>query len=194
MRKQIAAAAGITAALVLAGCGTTAAVDSTPAASPPAVVPAPPAPVPAGTTVTVSIAHLDGTPQRTVRIRMDKVTEPAPPDPAAAMPDGTNLLAAPRGSHIAAARFTWTVTASDDERGYAPSSLLEFGAKGSDGHRYAVRLGAAAAGGIDTSGVDPALGETADGTVSFTVPDGARLVSVTYSPLGGGSTTWAAGR
>ncbi len=181
--------------LALAGCGTAATSSSNSASSTSPSTSAPSQPAPqagVGTTFTISTTHLGGDPWYTLKIKLDKVTEPAQPDPEAGMPDGTNLAAAKEGYHIAAAQFTWVGLTSDDGKGITPSGLMEFSAKGSDGHRYSAALGVGAGNGIDNE--QPDLEEPATGTVSFEVPNGVHIISVRYSAVGGGDSTWMISR
>jgi Domain of unknown function (DUF1942) len=184
------AAALAVAALALAGCGTQAATQGNAKPLVAATQPSPPvaAQPGIGSTFTVKATDIGGSPMYTIKIKLDKVSEPAKPDPESVMPDGTNLSAARAGRHIAAAEFTWTTITSNDGQGTAPSSIVEFSAKGSDGHHYRPSLGVGAGNGIDSQ--DPNLGEAASGTVSFEVPNGVRLVYVKYAPLGGSDNTW----
>ncbi len=163
------------------------AVATAPAAPAAPVAPATTAAL--GHTFTVSTTHLGGDPWYTLRIRLDKMTEPAQPDPASDI-GGTNLSAASAGHHLAAATVTWTVTADDMGDGVTPSSIGEFSAVGSDGRHYTPGIGYGAADNIDNvAGV--MVGESDTGTVSFEIPDGVRLTMVRYSPIGGDAAyTW----
>lgn len=145
-------------------------------------------------TVTMSDSIVSGSASGKLayKIRLDKVTEPALPDPQDVVSNGENVSAAPKGQHLAAAQFTVTGLTGNMK----DSVMLSYSVLASDHHRYTQALNSEVAGQV-IPGFQVQPGQVQTGSVTFVIPDGVHLVSVTYDPYandlhaGNALVTWS---
>jgi hypothetical protein len=189
MFTAITAMAIALSAALASGIESAAQAPAAQSASSAAAAPAPAKAAGPGTAYKITSTDISGATLSTYTIRLDKqVTEPAPPDPQYAMPGSPNLAAAPHGKHLAAAQFTVTGLTGDT----SDSAVMNYSALGSDHHRYTPQIGAAVAG--DTGGFEVKAGQTQTGMITFVVPGGVRITSITYNPLmGSAPVAWQVG-
>lgn len=184
-----AAAAGIG----LVACGTTTVTKQPASTTPAQSAPAEPAQSetatsgPVGTTFTITDTDADGT-VRAYKIRLDKVVEPAKPDPEYVQ-YGEPVEA---GHHVVGMLFYIEGVKgkiyADPEMGLT--------ATGSNGEVYQYST-MDLAGRTGYESTDLMAGEHRSGWTAFEVPDGTRLVSVRYEPmtasLDDATVTWQIG-
>jgi hypothetical protein len=164
----------------LSACGSLAPATTAPAAAPSGV----------GHSYAITSSDVSGKVLSTYRITLDKVTEPAPPDPQDIASNGENVSAAPKGQHLAGVQFAVTgLTGSMND-----SVMLSYSVLASDHHRYNPSINSEVAGEV-IPGFKVQPGQTQIGSVTFVIPNGVHLTSVQYEPLSGSDpVTWNLGK
>jgi hypothetical protein len=193
LSRALSAAVFVTAALTLASCRSTTAVNTTPAStsaagapdatsakSKPAATPT----APAKKAGVGSAIDLKGTGGGALQVTLVKIVDPAAPD--------NEFLTPSAGTHFVAVQLR---IVNKGTAAYSDDPQMETKVKDAEGESFAINFGGTTAGTAMDPGLNLAPGDTALGFLTFQVPDGKKITQVQYSVslFGGNVAQWTIG-